>query len=250
MHFHTIAIISLGSLLLSTSALAGNRPPVPGSYRPTDGNQVPNTSGNHQQFIPANPGAAGYPATAPAQGYAPPGYWNNNAPASAPSFNVNPGNIMNNMFGGNNNLPYGYPGMTAPARVAPVYDPPIPGAAPSWNYGAQPTYTQPAYTQPAAPAYNTAQPGNPAANGYTPPANTYTGSTTISQPPPVSSAPPPLEPTPSGQGHSSLNIKAAPRPFSNPQEAGQAFVQRNNSVRTTYGGNDSRFRPPELEGTP
>jgi hypothetical protein len=243
MHFHTTAIISLGSLLLSTLALAENRPPVPGSYRPTDGSQVQNTSGNHQQFIPASPGGARYPATAPAQGYAPPGYWNNNAPASTPAFNVNPGRIMNNIFEGSNNLPYGYPAMAAPARVAPVYDPPIPGAAPSWNYG-----TQPVYPQPVSPAYSTTQPGNAAVNGYASSVNTYESSTPISQP--ASTAPPPLEPTPSGQGHSAVNIKSAPRPFSNPQEGGQAFVQRNNSARTTYGGNDSRFRPPELEGTP
>ncbi|WP_456445400.1 hypothetical protein [Thiolapillus sp.] len=250
MHFHTKATISLGGLLLGTLALADNRPPVPGSYRPTDGSQAQNTAGDHQQFIPSSPGGARYPAATAAPGYAPPNYWNNNAPAPAPGFSANPGRMMNNMFGGYNGLPYGYPAMTAPAQVAPVYDPPIPGAAPAWSYGTQPAYTQPAYVQPAAPAYGTAQPAIPATNTYAPPATAYDSSTGTSQSMPSSTSPPPLEPTPSGQGRSKINIKPAPRPFSNPQEAGQAFVQRPGNGRITYGGNDSRFRPPELKGTP
>jgi hypothetical protein len=160
---------------------------------------------------------------------------------------------MNNMFG-SSNLPYGYPNMAAPVQVAPVYDPPVPGTGSGWNYGPQPTYTQPAYaqpaySQPALPTYGSTQPGPPAVNSYAPAVDAYGSNTGMDSPPSATTNPPPLEPTPSGQGRGQSIVKPAPRPFSNPQEAGQAFVQRS-TTRTTYGGNDGRFRPPELKGTP
>ncbi len=40
----------------------------------------------------------------------------------------------------------------------------------------------------------------------------------------------------------------APRPFANPAEAENTFMQRPDN--SGFGRNDSRFRPPELKGTP
>ncbi len=238
MHFYTSAALGLGIMLLGNLTTAADRPPVPGSYRPATDGQVRNTVDNHRQFIPSGNSNSRYSSPFPAQpAYAPPNYWNNNPPPSTtPAFSINPGNMMNNMFGGgNSNLPYGYPAMAAPARVAPVYDAPIPGSTPGWNYYGTPT-TTPGYTTPA-----------PAGTG------TYGSTGNMTDPPATVTTPPPLEPTPSGQGRGQPGIKTqpAPRPYSNPQESGNAFVQRSNTgTRTSYGGNDSRFRPPELKGTP
>ncbi|WP_456373072.1 hypothetical protein [Thiolapillus sp.] len=247
MHFHTTAAISLAGLLLGGLAAAADRPPVPGSYRPTDNGQIQATPGNHQQFIPTRPGNSRYPATAPST-YAPQDYWNNNTPATTappPGISITPGQM--------NPLPYGYPNLAAPAPVAPVYDPPIPGAAPpgwGYHYGAQPAYAQPTYSPPAPPAYSNAQSGVSTPNSAVPAADAYSSRSASTQALPAATLPPPVEPTPSGQGRGRTTIKTAPRPFSNPQEGGQAFIQRSNPIKTTYGGNDNRFRPPELKGTP
>ena len=238
MHYYTAAALGLAALLNSL-ATAADRPPVPGSYRPTTDGQVQSGSANNQQFIPYSSSNPRYPS-APAQQpvYPPPNYRNNATPPPAsPGFTVNPARMMNDLFGGaSSSLPYGYPAMALPAPVAPVYDPPIPGAAPGWSYG----------TQPAAPAYAPPPSQAPAAGSYS-----ATGS--VNPAVPAATAPPPLEPTPSGQGRGQAVTgvtRPAPRPFSNPQETGNAFVQRSSAASTTYGGNDSRFRPPELKGTP
>ncbi len=256
MHFHTTAALGLVAMLLGSPATAADHPPVPGSYRPTTDSQIQAGPGNHQQFIPYTNSNPRYPS-APTQqpGYAPPNYWNNNTPPpnTSPGFSVNPGRMMNDMFnGGSSNLPYGYPAMAAPARVAPIYDPPIPGGTPGWGYGVQPA--TPAYApQPASQAYNTPS-SLPSANSQAPAAGAYNAAGDVNPAIPATTTPPPLEPTPSGQGRGQAvagPTRPAPRPFSNPQETGNAFVQRGNTaLRTTYGGNDSRFRPPELKGTP
>ena len=255
MHFHTTATFGLVALLNSL-ATAADRPPVPGSYRPTTDGQVQAGSGNNQQFIPHTNSNSRYPSAPAGQpGYAPPNYWNNNPPpAPSPGFSVNPGRMMNDMFSGGNgsNLPYGYPAMAAPARVAPVYDPPIPGTTPGWGYGTQPA--TPAYAPPPASQTYNVPSSLPTLNSQTPVTDTYSVPGGVTPAVPTATTPPPLEPTPSGQGRGQAVTgvtRPAPRPYSNPQETGNAFVQRSNAaVRTTYGGNDSRFRPPELKGTP
>ena len=255
MHFHTTTAFGLVAVLLNSLATAADRPPVPGSYRPTTDGQAQAGSANNQQFIPYSSSNSRYPS-APAQQpvYAPPNYWNNaTPPAGNPGFPVNPARMMNDMFGGgSSNLPYGYPAMAAPAPVAPVYDPPIPGGTPGWSYGTQPA--TPAYAPPPTGQTYNIPPSVPTLNSQTPATDTYSAPVSITPAVPTATTPPPLEPTPSGQGRGQAMTGAtqpAPRPYSNPQEAGNAFVQRSNTaVRTTYGGNDSRFRPPELKGTP
>ena len=159
--------------------------------------------------------------------------------------------MMNDIFGGgSSSLPYGYPAMALPAPVAPVYDPPIPGATPGWSYGAQPA--TPAYAPPATSQTYGAPTSVPGVNSQVPVTSTHDAAGGMNPSIPAT-IPPPLEPTPSGQGRGQAVAGAtrpAPRPFSNPQETGNAFVQRSSAASTTYGGNDSRFRPPELKGTP
>ncbi len=255
MHFYTTAALGLVALL-NGLAKAADRPPVPGAYRPTTEGQIQTGPANNQQFIPYGSSNPVYPP-APVQqpAYAPPNYWNNSTPFPAtPGFPLNPARMMNDMFGGgSSNLPYGYPALAAPAPVAPVYDPPIPSVTPGWSYGTQPT--TPAYVPPPASQTYNIPSSLPAVNSQVPATDTYdaVGGVTPSLPA-TTTTPPPLEPTPSGQGRGQAVgdiIRPAPRPFSNPQETGNAFVQRSNTaLGTTYGGNDTRFRPPELKGTP
>lgn len=223
------------SMLLSGSAIGADPyPPVPGSYRPT-GEYPARTGRDNSQFAPAtvNPAPAYQPITNPGTYYAPPAYGNSSS--STPGFSINPGNMINSMFGtGNNNLPWGYPQQPLTGSVAPVYDPPLPGAAtPGWNnYGTQPT--TPAYDmQPATPAY-TQQPAStpPNAQGVAPVTPTDYGSMSTLAP----------------KERLPATTQAAPRPFSNPQTSGNSFPQRPGGPN--FGRNDSRFRPPELKGTP
>ena len=239
----TIGSIGLSILLYGQAVLAAEPyPPVPGSYRPTS-DYPGQTGGNTQQFVPSttrNPPPVYQPA-APQPGYYPPpspGY--GSIPYSTPGFGINPGNMMNNTYGsGNNGLPYGYPPQPLSGNVAPVYNPPLPAATPGWNsYGAQPT--APTYgQQPAASTYTAPQPAAPQpshAQGVAPVT------------PPEYSSEPSVSTPPVPQQEARPTTTQAPRPFSNPQTSGNAFLQRPTSP--SFGRNDSRFRPPELEGTP
>ena len=237
----TKAGIGMSILLSSLSIQAAEPyPPVPGSYRPTSEYPGQAGTGNTQQFVPSANRApqtayrtapqqpAYYPAPAP-----PPTY--NNRP-TIPGFNMNPGSMMNGIFGsGTNSLPYGYPPEPLAGHVAPVYDPPLPAASQNWaDYG----------SQPAVPAY----PQQPAASTDWQPA--------VPQPDhaqEVAPAAPPEYSSQSGTNPEPITALTqpatrAPRPFSNPQETGNAFLQR--PISTSFGRNDNRFRPPELKGTP
>ncbi|WP_293647554.1 hypothetical protein [Thiolapillus sp.] len=214
-------------------------PPVPGSYRPTSEYPGQVNTGNTQRFVPSgtrNPPPVYQPAL-PQPGYfPPPGY--GSTPYTTPGFNLNPGKMMNNAFGtGTNSLPYGYPPQPLSGNVAPVYDPPLPATSPGWNsYG----------TQPAAPTYEQ-QPAAP----------TYTQQPAVTQPSHAQGVAPVTPPeyssesgmsTPPAPQQQVRPTTRAPRPFSNPQTSGNAFLQRPTSP--SLGRNDSRFRPPELKGTP
>lgn len=85
--------------------------------------------------------------------------------------------------------------------------------------------------------------------GY--PADSLPGNSapTYDPPPPAitpkwNSQPSPAEPPMYGQ----QPANPAPRPFANPPEAENTFMQRPD--HPGFGRNDSRFRPPELKGTP
>ena len=230
-----VAGSTMTALALSLSAYAADPyPPVPGSYRPT--RDLP--AQNNRQFMPSGRSSAPPPVTytpnPPQTSYypAPPTYSNDPRQFNPPTFDANPGSLMNNMFNpGSNNLPYGYPLEPLTGRVAPVYDSPLPAATPDWN-----SYVP----QAVAPAY----PQQPATNQYwqqpsaTQP-GTYQGGSVFAQP---AYTPPNPAPTTAPQP-----VKPAARPFSNPQETGNTFVQR---ASPAVGRNDNRFRPPELKGNP
>jgi hypothetical protein len=223
--------------LLSSTITQGASPyaPLPGAYRPTEGQATTtpqfNPSGNRpipMGSYPSNPPQAAYPP--------PPGYSNNNNRYDMPGFNVNPGNMVNNMFNTKNNLPYGYPSPPVSGNLAPVYEPPIPSSNPNWgSYGYQ--------QQPATPGYSYQQPVNPQywQQPAATPGNTYSEiapSAQYSSPAQAASA----------TGNPPASAYSAPRPFSNPQETGNAFVQRQGGMSSEH--SDNRFRPPQLKGSP
>jgi hypothetical protein len=229
------AVISIGmTFLVFTLSVQGADPypPVPGSYRPTGEFPGQNRSPANQQFVPSrnrNPQPTYQNNPPPASYYPAPAYGSNRYSTSG---YVNPGN-MNNRFGSrtNDSLPYGYPADPLSRNVAPVYNPPLPAAAPGWNTYA-PQATSPTYQQPAAPQYWQQQPAASQTGAY----NESSPATQPSENIQTSTARPQRQAAPQ-----------APRPFSNPQETGNAFVQRSSP---SFGRNDSRFRPPELKGTP
>ncbi|RTZ72279.1 MAG: hypothetical protein DSZ00_08645 [Gammaproteobacteria bacterium] len=261
--------------------LAANGASQPGSYRPVEGQT---SSGNAQgQFAPVQnrsnaqrwtstqplpspvlpaqpqapatsyvPGSYGVPAY-PQPSYAPaaPRYdnrgWN---PPPLPD----PTNILDDFFGTRRNDTAGSylppPVPPVPAPVAPVYNPPVPALPPQppayGSYG----YSYPVQQQtPTGYSFQQQVPANYPVQQQVP--TSYPGQQHWSLPagstyvPPVpaqpqqaaASAPPKPAPKP-----------AAPRPFSNPQESGSSFTPR--SITIQPGRNDSRFRPPELKGTP
>lgn len=250
LHCKSIAIAVISSWVLPFSLSAQGTdpyPPVPGSYRPTGELPAQGSFQRHQQFVPLghrNPQASVYPPNPapPRAGYYPPApaYGYDGRQYNAPDFNFSPGAVMNDMFGsrGNSNLPYGYPPQPFSGAVAPIYDPPLPAATPGWrDYATQPAPTY--YQQPAAPQY-WQQPATP--QYWQQPAAPQTGSLPQAAQPAYTTQPEvmaPPAPQPAVQ---------APRPFSSQQETGTTFVQRPHS--TNLGRNDSRFRPPELKGTP
>ncbi len=238
MGLHKILFTSIttSALLLSVSAQgASTYAPMPGSYRPTEGQPTATATPRFNPSSNRNLPAGNYIPTPPPRAYPAPNYNNNNNQFSTPSFNMNPNNMMNSMFNnrnnrGNNNLPYGYPALPNYGAVAPVYDPPLPSVNPGWN-----NYQSPAST----PAYNSQQPTNAQYWQQQPATNqddTYGGAVPSTQ----SSYP--------TQPEASATTGSAPRPFSNPQETGSAFVQRQG--KQSFGQSDGRFRPPELKGTP
>ena len=226
--------IGISILLSSLSAQAAEPyPPVPGSYRPTGEYPGQAGAGSNRQFIPttnSTPQPA-YPARQQPAYYPPPPAYGNN-PYTTPGFNINPGSMMNNMFGsGNNNLPYGYPPDPLSGSVAPVYDPPLPAPSHNWSgYASQPGV--PAYGQQPAASTPAPQPHN--AQGIAPVAQPEYDNLSGTSPEPIA--------------QSAQPATQAPRPFSNPQAAGNTFLQR--PLSPGFGRNDSRFRPPELKGTP
>lgn len=227
-------VISIGmTCLVFTLSVQGADlyPPVPGSYRPTSEFPGQNSSSaNQQQFVPSgnrNPQPTYQGSPPPTSYYPAPTYDGNRY--STPGY-ANPGS---NMYGSrySGSLPYGYPPEPLSGTVAPVYDPPLPAAAPGWNTYA-PQAMPPSYQQPAAPRYWQQQPAtslNGTYNENSPATQAPENIQTRTARPQKQAAPP------------------APRPFSNPQETGNAFVQHSSP---SFGRNDSRFRPPELKGTP
>ncbi len=280
----SIALRAGGTLALlatTVTVLAANGASQPGSYRPVEGQT---SSGNAQgQFAPVQnrsnaqrwtstqplpspvlpaqpqapatsyvPGSYGVPAY-PQPSYAPaaPRYdnrgWN---PPPLPD----PTNILDDFFGTRRNDTAGSylppPVPPVPAPVAPVYNPPVPALPPQppayGSYG----YSYPVQQQtPTGYSFQQQVPANYPVQQQVP--TSYPGQQHWSLPagstyvPPVpaqpqqaaASAPPKPAPKP-----------AAPRPFSNPQESGSSFTPR--SITIQPGRNDSRFRPPELKGTP
>ncbi len=232
-HGKSTLVISIGmTCLVFTLSVQGADPypPVPGSYRPTSEFPGQQSSSVNQQFVPSgnrNPQPTYQSNPPPASYYPPPTYGGNRY--STPVY-ANPGN---NMFGSRSgdSLPYGYPPDPLSGTVAPVYNPPLPAAAPGWNTYA-PQVTPPTYQQPAAPQYWEQQPAASQTGRY----NESSPATQASENIQTRTARPQKQAAPQ-----------APRPFSNPQETGNAFVQRSSP---SFGRKDSRFRPPELKGTP
>jgi hypothetical protein len=178
-------------------------------------------------YSPYAPGGYGTYGSLPATGYAAPP-----PPPPAPGYDTNrngyglplpnPGSFMDNFFGGNKDdrppayLPPPAPPLTAP--VAPVYSPPVP----------QPPTTLPA--TPSAPVDTIEVPSPEEA----PPHAQFLGQKRKNENQDREKIKPAPQPP-------------SPRPYSNPQETGNAFPLRGSSQA---GGSDSRFRPPELKGTP
>ncbi len=233
--------------------------------------QTPATS-----YVPGGYGVPAYPQ--PSYAPAAPRYdnrgWN---PPPLP----NPTNILDDFFGTRRNDTVGSylppPVPPVPAPVAPVYNPPVPTAPPQppayGGYGSSYPVQQQVPTgypvqQQAPTGYPVQQQvptGYPAQQQV--PANyypvqqqvptSYPGQQNWSLPagstyaPPVPAQPQQAAPAPQQAAASTPKPApkpAAPRPFSNPQESGSSFTPR--SITTQPGRNDSRFRPPELKGTP
>ena len=239
-------ITVIGALVVcQNGAIGGELRPVPGSYRPTQeapasaqGQFVqPGPSPAYSQSgISPSPAAPSYlPSTQPAVPYyAPPAY---TAPTYAPTYGGGYRDLGFGMFPFDSFTPFGFGdrrndsvyGYLPPAPggyVAPIYHPPLPAAPPlygAYTYGTQPAggYGTPAPSYPQTPGYPEAQQPAPQASAAPQPS----AKPQITQPAPASKP---------------------PRPFSNPQESGSAFVQRS----VNLGRSDSRFRPPELKGTP
>ena len=278
---------TLAFLATTATALAANGFSQQGSYRPVEGQT---SSGNAQgQFAPVQnrsnaqrwtstqplpspalptqpqvpatsyvPGGYGVPAH-PQPSYAPaaPRYdnrgWN---PPPLPD----PTNILDNFFGTRRNDTAGSylppPVPPVPAPVAPVYNPPVPAAPPQppayGGYG----YSYPAQQQvPTGYPFQQQVPANYPVQQQVP--TSYPGQQNWSLPagstyvPPVPAQPQQAAPAPQQAAASAPKPApkpAAPRPFSNPQESGNSFSPR--SITIQPGRNDSRFRPPELKGTP
>ncbi len=228
-----VACICSWVLLFNSNVQAGEPyPPVPGSYRPTGESPRQHSSRNNQQFVPSrnsNPQPSYQDSLPPAPGYSPPSAPYGDSRYNPPGYGFNPG-----MYGGGTQdmLPYGYPAAPLSGTVAPVYDPPLPATTPGWGSGYAPPASVPGYPQqPATQPYWQQQPA-------TPQTGEYLGTASASQPQDSFQTAPPSQPAPAAQ---------APRPFSNPQETGSAFVQRS---PPSLGRTDKRFRPPELKGTP
>ena len=211
-----------------------------GNYRPVNNNgSAQNTSPGNQQFAPPAKSAkstSDYPAPAPTYSppvALPPPVWQQPSyyPQAAvqpragylpepqlPVYNMNfsPRDMMSDFFGSDTNK-YNDSLQHYPPVVPPQY------AMPSAYPNVQP-YVPSAPTPDSAYSYSTSDPMATRQNGQDP-----APLSARSQPEPQTSKP-------------------NPRPFSNPQETGNTFVQR--SPGYVDGMNDRRFRPPELKGTP
>lgn len=194
---------------------ADNYQPMPGSFRPPSlGDSRTSQSGFRQGSIPVTPAPSQQPLwTSKPYGSSPNYYLPLPAPQPVPqyqqqndsnnwqrSFNVNPGNVMNQMFGFNN-----ADNQTQSNYQPPVYQPPV----------YQPLgYQPPAYQAPIqqAPAYPNQQ---------------YYGSSYLQQ-----------------YNYSSPQIQQQPAAIPS-QPAPQATPYR----PRPFGGQNTRFRPPELKGT-
>ena len=266
-------------LAVTTAALTTSGFSQQGSYRPVEGQT---SSGNAQgQFAPVQnrSNAQRWTSTqplpspvlpaqpqAPATSYIPGGYGvpaypqPSYAPA-APRYDnrgwnppplPDPTSFLDDFFGTRRNeTTGGYlppPVPPVPAPVAPVYNPPVP-AAPAqppaysgYGYGYNyPVQQQVPSNYPVQQQVPTSYPGQqnwslPAGSTYVPPVPAQPQQ---AAPAPQQAAAPAPKPAPK---------PAAPRPFSNPQESGSSFTPR--SITIQPGRNDSRFRPPELKGTP
>ena len=232
----SIALRAGGTLALlatTVTVLAANGASQPGSYRPVEGQT---SSGNAQgQF-------------APVQNRSNAQRWTSTQPLPSPVLPAQPQAPATSYVPGS----YGVPAYPQPsyAPVAPVYNPPVPALPPQppayGSYG----YSYPVQQQtPTGYSFQQQVPANYPVQQQVP--TSYPGQQHWSLPagstyvPPVpaqpqqaaASAPPKPAPKP-----------AAPRPFSNPQESGSSFTPR--SITIQPGRNDSRFRPPELKGTP
>ncbi len=266
-------------LAVTTAALTTSGFSQQGSYRPVEGQT---SSGNAQgQFAPVQnrSNAQRWTSTqplpspvlpaqpqAPATSYVPGGYGvpaypqPSYAPA-APRYDnrgwnppplPDPTSFLDDFFGTRRNeTTGGYlppPVPPVPAPVAPVYNPPVP-AAPAqppaysgYGYGYNyPVQQQVPSNYPVQQQVPTSYPGQQ--NWSLPPGSTYV--------PPVPAQPQQAAPAPqqaAAPAPKPAPKPAAPRPFSNPQESGSSFTPR--SITIQPGRNDSRFRPPELKGTP
>ncbi len=233
--------MSTSMIMLSAIALEGNAQTFSGSYRPVDSNtqQLPSNTDSDSRFAPqaSAPQADALSPSSnqgrqPMPGYAPsvwqqPAYYPAPVPAyptekSTPNYNVNlnPMGIIDDFFGSgsnrNANSAYVYP-----SALPPTYAPP--------SYNILPTYGQMPTSAPS---------------GYHPetavdtPVDTPSGNASTSWNPPASATHESMRPA----------TDPTPRPYANPQESGNSFMQRPWS--SVNGAHDSRFRPPELKGTP
>ena len=212
---HISAIAVLFGLLIS-SAGADNYQPLPGSFRPPS---LGGTSARQSGFRQGNSQIITAPSQQQAWTSQPYGRSSNYylpAPQPAPqyqqqntsndtwnrSISINPGNVMNNMFGFESNTSddRAQTNYQQPAYQPPVYSQP-------YQYGSSyPQIYQYGSSYPQTYQYGGSYPQQ---YGYTAP------------PTPQPSATPPRQPV------------QQPAPF----------------VRRPFGGNSSRFRPPELKGT-